>query len=490
MHKQTEEIYIINPPTRAHSPKMPLGLMYLASYLDSKKIRNKLLDFKTKTAELARKKIIEELKAKKPKIIGTSCLCTEMVYIKELCRQFKQILPDSTIIVGGAHPSNYPELFVKEEYIDYVVMGEGEVTFYKLCKLLMHNQKPQKKDLMSIPGIAWKGYTSKTLPFANLDELPLPAYDKIDIRHYAKPNSWEIRPVFASVASISTSRGCPFRCRYCVSAAVFGKKVRSRNPKLVVDEIELLIKKYHFDAIYFLDESFTLDREKVINLCKEIKKRKLRFIWGCQTRVNLVTEEILNIMKNAGCIQIDFGVESCSQKLLDIIQKDITVNAIKKAIRLCKKTGIRSFLNLMTNLPEETDEDLQITLDVMKKEKPNVMIWNVTIPYPGTNLNNVIVEDEDLETLNNFPSKNAYELLERKYKLASYKSRLSDVVYNRLYRTFFHPRMIYFNLSPSYVGSFFRFISFIFDPKYLSMLLRTKRKKEYLKEIFRIKTSK
>lgn len=488
---EVDDVYLINPPIRAYSIRMPLGLMYISSYLDSKGINNKILDFKTKNEDEALQKILTELKEKKPRIIGVSCLCTEIVYVKCMCQKIKELLPDSKIIVGGAHPTNYPHLFTKEKYIDFVVIGEGEITFYELCKLLLKSKNPTKKELLRVKGIAWKDNFSKPRSFIeNLDELPTPAYDKIDMKFYTKPTSWKIRPVFASVASIFTARGCPFRCRYCVASAVFGKKVRGRSPKLVVDEVELLLKKYLFDAIYFFDDTFTLNKKRVIGICNEIIKRKLRFVWGCQTRVHLVSEDLLKVMKEAGCIQLDFGIESCSQKLLNLIQKDITYENIVKALRLCKKVGIRSFVNLMTNLPTETEEDLQMTIDCMKKEKPNVMIWNVTIPYPGTNLNGVVVEDEDLEILNRFPSKKAYQLLEKKYKLAHYDYDIQDLVYNNLYKTFFHPRKVYLNLKSSYIASFIRFIDFIFNPRYISMVLRSKRKGQYLKEIFKINPNK
>ncbi|MEA2036314.1 MAG: radical SAM protein [Nanoarchaeota archaeon] len=480
MVKLNNNIYLINPPTRAYSVVMPMGLMYISSYLSSKGIKNEILDFKTTNEDIALGKILAKLKEEKPRIIGTSCLCTEVVYVKHMCTKIKEILPDSKIIVGGAHPTNYSQLFLKEPCFDFVVIGEGEMTFYELSELLIKHGKPTQEQLLSVKGIAWDKNQSPQRPFIQeLDRLPMPAYDKIDVEYYAKPNSFQIRPVLASVASISTGRGCPFRCRYCVAGAVFGKQVRTRSAKVAVDEAELMLKKYKFDAIYFNEESFTVDRQRVIAICDEIKKRKLKFIWGCQTRVHLIQEDLLKIMKDAGCIQIDFGVETCSQRLLDVIRKDVKVESVVKAMKSCKRAGIRSFVNLMTNLPTETKEDLQMTIDIMKKTKPNAIIWNVTVPYPGTNLSDVVVKDDDLEILNRFPSKEAYALLEKHYKLAEYDYTLSDLVYNKLYRVFFHPRKIYFNLKPSYIGSFIRFIDFIFNPRYIGMLLRSKRKKQY-----------
>ncbi|MFH0875141.1 MAG: radical SAM protein [archaeon] len=488
-HKIRKGVCLIVPPTRTYSTIMPLGILSLSAYLESKHIENYILDFKMKEDMQAMGAILDSLKLEKPRIIATSCMCTEIEHVIALCTEIKKILPYSKIIVGGPHPTNFPEVFSSNNCFDYIVIGEGEITFYELCSLLIKKKSPSDDELFKIKGIAWKKNISDKRPLLeNLDDLPIPAYHKIDMEYYAKPNSWIIRPVFISVASIFTSRGCPYRCRFCTTHAVFGKRARNRSIRLILQEIKLLLNKYKFDAISFSDDTFTVNKEYTKNLCRAIIKNNMKFIWGCETRANLVDEELLKLMRDAGCIQVDFGIETCSPRLLKVIQKDITVGSIEKALLLCRNLGIRTFVNMMTNLPTETIEDLNMSIVMMKRLKPNVIVWNVTIPYPGTNLD-IVIDNKDLELFNRFSSSEIYTVLDNKYKICKYKAKFNDIVFNRLYKTFFHPKKPHLILTQTYIGSFFRFIDFIFDAKYIKQILRSRRKVMYLKEFFKITPS-
>jgi radical SAM superfamily enzyme YgiQ (UPF0313 family) len=203
---------------------------------------------------------------------------------------------------------------------------------------------------------------------------------------YTEPHDSFIRGMIISGSVVFTSRGCPYRCAFCSSRNVFGKSVRCRSAKNVVDEIEFLVNNYGIDGFYILDDTFTVIKKHVINICNELKRRKLDLIWGCETRVNLINTNILRIMKDSGCVQIDFGVESGSQKILNILQKDITIRQIKRAFNLCHKLGIRTYANFMINNPQETFEDIEKTRKLAKTIKPTYSdVW-ITTPFPGTKL--------------------------------------------------------------------------------------------------------
>jgi len=146
-----------------------------------------------------------------------------------------------------------------------------------------------------------------------------------------------------------------------ISKNIFGRKTRFRSAKNVVDELSLLKDKYKIDGFFILDDTFTINKVYVLNICEELKPRKIDLIWGCETRPNLVNKDLLAEMEKAGCIQIDFGVESGSQKVLDNLQKDITPSQSIKAFSICRELGIRTFANFMINNPEETWEDIEKT---------------------------------------------------------------------------------------------------------------------------------
>jgi radical SAM superfamily enzyme YgiQ (UPF0313 family) len=475
------KVLLLSPPSRATTPRPPLGLMYVSSSLSRNGIDNDIIDIK---GQMNIDKVLAEtlrlISGSDTDIIGISCLVTEIEIVEEMCRKIKELKPKTTIVLGGAQPSTHPEHFdVAKEYIDYFVMGEGEITFPELVTALRDGRNTK-----DIKGLAWfeSGLIVKSPPrelIKDLDTLPPPAYDKVDMARYTRPTSWGVRPVPISLFWMFSSRGCPFQCNYCVAHEIFGKRVQQRSPGNLVDEIELLVNAYNLDGIYFFDESFTINSKRVIEICREIRKRGIKIVFGCQTRVDLISEDVVAALAEAGCIQIDFGIESGSDRMLKAIRKGVTVEQIKKALRLCKKYGIRIFANMMVNLPGETEEDLKESIDLMREITCNVVIWNVTVPYPGGFLD-MKIEREDYRKLINFPSDEGYDLLETKYRLAQHDRNLRGLV-DELHSIFPHPRYINkMRLNADYIWRCFLFIDFIFKPKYLMMLLRSRRKLQYL----------
>lgn len=479
---------LVQPPSRATTPRPPLGLMCLSSYLSKEGIDNEIVDIKgTERLDIIMDRILSRIKNACTDIVGITCLVTEIEIVENMCRLIKEAKPGVILVLGGAQVSSHPEHFINAKgYIDYFVIGEGEITFTELIKALRKN-KDGRDEIRKIDGLAWfeSGELRRSKPrelIKDLDNLPLPAYDKVEMDYYTQPTSWGSRPILLSLFWVFSSRGCPYRCKFCVAHEVFGRAARQRSPKNVVDEIEFLVKKYKVDGIYFYDESFTVNSKRAIEICDEIIRRDLKIVFGCQTRVNLISDAVLGKMAEAGFLQIDFGIESGSDKMLKSIQKDINVEQIKMAVKKCRQYGIRTFANMMVNLPDETLEDLNASINLMKELDCNVVIWNVTVPYPGTFLDKKLIR-EDYKKLMSFPSDEAYRLLESKYKFSSHDRNLKELV-DYLYGIFPHPRYINFKIDPNYWRRWLLFVNFIFNPRYIAVILRSRRKLQYLKSIF------
>lgn len=488
MSSKNEEILLIVPPNRSYTQRLPIGLMTISSYLRSKGKDNTILDFKGISNNEAFKKIKEAILNKKPKFVGITCLISEVGIVKNICDFIKDYSKNTIIIIGGPHPTICPEHFIDRNVrFDYLVIGEGELTFYDLIKSI-----EEKCNTDNIKGIAYAKnsklkFTASRELIKNLDELPLPAYDKIDMEYYCRPNVWAIRPVYISSFSIFTSRGCPYNCNFCVAHTIFGRGVRFISPEKVADHIEHIVKNYKVDALYFLDESFTVNKQRVYDIFKLLEEKGIKLLWGCETRVNLLDEELIRFMKEKGCIQIDFGIESGSDKMLKIMNKQVTASQIINAGNMCKKAGIRQLANMMVNLPGETLEDIDISLKLVNDMKYNIVLWNTYTPFPGGNFGEKIYL-EDVDILLEYPSKATFELLEKKYKFGKYNKKITEIL-DYLYMNTFHPKHLKLSLKPSYWASVLRTVSFLFDHRYILQLLKSKRKMSYITNIFKQKIS-
>lgn len=460
------DVSLVSPVSRANSQIPPLSLMYIAAYLEKHKIKTNIIDaksdpyklFDVREKRIVANKIIKKIKECEPKIIGITCMCTEVNEVLQLSKSLNQ-KHDSVIVVGGVQPTLCPHDFLyKKSPVDYVVMGEGEETMLELAQKIISNQ-----DVTHIKGIAYfkeKLIVTEPRPFIkNLDDLPFPAYELVDMDYYLRPNIRSIRPIFLSQFSVFAGRGCPYNCRFC--ATIFWKRtVRLRSYKNVVDEIEYLVKKYSIDGVYITDDTFAINRERLLSFCSELKRRKLDIIWGCQTRVHLIKEDLVKAMKAAGCIQMEFGVESGSQKMLDNLNKGITVKQIKEAFKLCQKYKIRTYANIMFNTIDETEDDVKKTLDLCKEIKADVYGFAIMTPYPKTDIyNNIKPLTVDEYSLYD----DAISVLHPRFKFAKH-----DINLEKLLKELFKEYRAY----RSTISSFSNL-------KYIQKLIRSKRKKEY-----------
>lgn len=388
------KILLINPPAlntlTANIPEIldqergfipPLGLMYVAAYLEKNSSHEvKILDCQLEKLDWPEleKKIIDE----KPDVAGITAMTFTLIDVIKTAGIIKKINRNIKVVLGGPHIHIYPEETINIPAIDFLVLDEGEITFKELVEALSANQPA--KDLSVIKGIVFKNgeeiiNTGYRELIQNLDKLPFPARHLLPYQKYFS--------VLSSASPITTafsSRGCPYQCTFC-NRPHLGKIFRARSAKNVVDEMEEC-QKMSIKEILFYDDTFGVDRQRVSDICEEIKKRNLTIFWDIRTRVNTVDEEILNNLKKAGCQRIHYGVEAGTQKILNILKKGITLEQAENAFKITKKAGIQTLGYFMIGSPTETEKDIMETIKFMKKLDPDFVHVAITTPYPATAL--------------------------------------------------------------------------------------------------------
>jgi anaerobic magnesium-protoporphyrin IX monomethyl ester cyclase len=456
------EVVLINPAQSTKYSQPPMGLALIAAVLEKGGYQVNVLDanlLKLKPYDVA--PLVHNAD-----IIGLTAMTPTINAAKAIAQHLKKAKPDLTIILGGAHATLLPEeTLVTTPEIDIIVRGEGEETIIKLLQALEH-----KKSLCEIPGISYKkdgGVVNNPTRSKNidLDSLPFLAYHLLPWRRY-KPHPPHGRAF--PFAAIITSRGCPHRCSYC-SKPIFGNKFRGQSPERVVEEIAYYRRRFGIREIAFYDDVFTLDKRRAYAIADEIIKRGLRIYWTCETRVNLVDKELLRHMKHAGCYSIAYGIESGSAEIIDTLNKDITLEEAKEAVRLSREVGLRAIGYFMIGSPGESPETIRQTIQFAKKLKLDFAQFSITTPFPGAKLYNLYLNSRKSD---NIPWENFLYTDTGKGVTPVFESSLlnrDDIQYwiRRAYKEFY--------LRPSYLWQQIRHTSSIGDLKIgikgLSMLL-------------------
>ncbi len=391
----------------------PLGICYISSYLKSKKIKSEVLD--ANALNLSIQDILETVESKQPKIIGLTGTTPLILRIYKLASKIKESFPDIKIVVGGPHVSVLPERTLKEcSSIDMIVRGEGEITSYELVTAIK-NQSP----FDGIDGLAYRKnekvlLTSPQTRILNLDSLPFPDRSDLPIKKYMPSIKWFNRAPFATVM---TSRGCPNDCVFCASKLILGRAVRFRSPQNVLKEIRELKNKYGIKEVMFYDDTFTLNKERIYELCDLFVKSNINITWGCLSRVDRIDEDLLSKMKEAGCHIMSYGVESGSERMLGIIRKNVKLDQIEKAIKTTKDVGIKTSASFVFGVPGETKESIEKTINFALKIDPLFAQFYRVVPFPGTDLYNVYLEkngDKEIDWQSFLEIGNAKNIIELK----------------------------------------------------------------------------
>jgi len=363
-----------------------LGILYIATYLQRNGIAVKVIDSFVNGHTLS--ELAEIILKENPSVVGFSAMSCQAKAVLEVAAELKKRRPSLKIAVGGPHiSSTKDEIFNFTKDIDFLFYGEGEESFYKFII---------GGPLEEIDGLIYKNgdkiiINSPPQLIRDLDGLPFPNFELIDIKKY---DSFFAKSL--PLASLMASRGCPYSCIFCDAHLTHGKMLRLRTPSNIVDEIEYNYRKYGVKQLMFKDSDFTLNKDWVREICSEINKQNIKITWTCNTRVDLVDEELFKIMKKSGCYMISFGIESGSQRILDVMRKGITIEQIKTAISFCRKTGIEAMGYFMIGNPTETENEARETIRFSQKLGLDLATFGTTAAYPGTELYKWAIDNQAL----------------------------------------------------------------------------------------------
>lgn len=372
------KILLIAPNFTKLSGFMPsLGLAYLKSYICEHTCHEiEILD----KIKIDRIEIENKISAFKPDIIGITCLTIYRYDAIKIAELAKKYAPDCKIVLGGPHPSfMYEQILNQYPFIDIVVIGEGEVTFKEVISAI-----ESSTPLKDVNGVAFtdKGrvcVTEKRSKIQDLDELPFPSLMR-------DPISLNDNIPSKDIGVIMSSRGCNYGCNFCSTTRIWGRW-RARSPKSVFKEMKMLVEEQKKKSILFLDDEFTVDMDRIIKLCQILIEKKWATPWTCNTRVDHVSLELLEHMKEAGCVHIGFGVESGSEQILKNINKKITVPQIKNAFALAKKAGLKTKAFFMIGNVGENPETVKETKKLLLEIMPDQMsVSRSVMIFPGTPL--------------------------------------------------------------------------------------------------------
>ena len=400
-------------------PYPPLGLLYVSAYLKTKNIDNDVFDSTFSNQEAQLTYILE----KKPQVIS---IYTNLMTKIEVVKLIKILKTDKynfpKIILGGPDVTYNIENYLRAG-ADFLTIGEGEETTFELYNAIINST-----NFNEINGIAFIEdkivvQTPARTKFKELDELPLPNRDAIPNEKYLE--TWKNNHGESSM-TISTQRGCPYTCKWC-STAVYGQSYRRRPAHLVAQEMKMLKDKYNPDAIWFVDDVFTISHKWLTAFHEEVVKQNAQIRFECITRAERLNDEILKLLKEAGCFRIWIGAESGSQKIIDLMDRRVDVNHVKKMIQNTNNLGIETGTFIMLGYPGETEKDIYTTIKYLKDANPT--LYTITLAYPikGTSLYNEV--ENKITVLPNWETSTDRDIdFKRMYSRKYYKYAIAKVV--------------------------------------------------------------
>ncbi len=412
-----EKILLVNPPARRfvffQGANFPLGLGYIAAMLEKEGYDVEIYDAEW-NPELYRttprpeyplsymaknwykyfdalqnsdhevwREVENVFKERNPQVIGITARVLDLPSAQALAGIAKKINKEIIVVFGGPAATTCTEMILQDQNIDFVVRHEGEITMPELLKAL---QSPNP-DFHSIDGLSFRESgrivnNKKRSLIKDIDSLLYPARhlllyaDKLPKGAYHHIN-----------AEIITSRGCPYPCTFCANHSVWGsRKARMRKAEDVVEEILYQKNTYGVQLFTFWDDLFIVDRNRVIEICNLLIKKEINVNWICLVRADTVDEELLNIMKEAGCIEVQVGIESGNDRVLKKMRKGITVETIKKAAIIINRVGLRWRAFFLIGVPSETKEEMEDTMRIIHETQPHAAELSVFAPYPGSEL--------------------------------------------------------------------------------------------------------
>jgi radical SAM superfamily enzyme YgiQ (UPF0313 family) len=430
-HPLRTDILFISMPSRSNSVLPPLGFIVLSGFLDKhtefssaifeKKISSILEVTSARKSEIE-KDILAQIQEQNPRFIGFSLFPGDLNDFLSLARQIKVRFPEIKVIVGGVLPTiDTGSLLFDESPVDFLVRGDGEGP---LSHLLAGGV------LTEVPGLAWMegGKLCDTGIATYAMELDyIPSYHKIDMAYYCQVSTEIIRPYYTKGIFVFSAVGCPHRCSFCFNPKT---KLKYKDLDVFIEELRLLKETYGINSFFILDECFLANKERVVRFCARYKESGIDMPWAMQTRSNLLKEENIGMLKDSGCVHISFGVETGSPRLLKAITKGLTVDDNLAAFNLCRKHGIKTFANMLYNLPGETAEDIELSRQFLEKARPNHVALSLTVPLLGTQIYNEFVKPPlEREEYEIFGSNEPYtRIVDKRFRLAAHDLALNKIL--------------------------------------------------------------
>ena len=374
--------YFINEDEKEQKimrPYPPLGLLYISAFLEENNIENEIFD----STFSSKKSLYDKIDQVKPDVIAIYTNLMTKINVIQIATHIKQYLPDCTVILGGPDVTYNIENYLSNG-ADIVVVGEGENTMLELVNEIEQSPNP---NLRNIDGLAFIENnqvvkTNARTKTKDLDELPIPNRKAIDLSLYL--NAWK-EFHGSNALNVSTQRGCPYTCKWC-STAVYGQSYRRRSPQKVLDEVQSIMEQYQPDHIWFVDDVFTVSHKWLEEFTNLVEKNKIKFSFECITRADRLNPEVIKLLKRSGCFRVWIGAESGSQKIIDAMDRRVSVDKVSDMIISAKSEGIQTGTFIMLGYPGEDMNDIKDTIHHLKKSQPDHFTITVAYPIKGTSL--------------------------------------------------------------------------------------------------------
>ena len=381
------DVLLVNPPWYKRTSNIwrfidssmpPLGLASIAACLRKHDVSVDIVDFAGQGLGLSdAPRVLAEYEMS---WLGITAVTGVMAQALEVARVGKRLNPGAKVVFGGVHPSLLSAEVVRQPGVDYVVRGEGETAFLELIRA----GSPEGVESVTFMKDGEVVENPQAPPIADLDALPWPAYDLLlDGRNHYRPARGGYRRLPA--ISMLTTRGCPGRCTFC-NGGFFGRRIRGLSAQTIAAQMDWLKRQFNIQEICFYDDTFTYDRERILELCQRLLVAGTELTWSCFSRVDFVDREILEAMSRAGCHQIMYGVESASPAILQNMRKRISLDRVPDVVRWTQAAHIDVRLAFMLGSPGETPVTARATLDWAVELDPELTVFNITTPYPGTEM--------------------------------------------------------------------------------------------------------